>query len=99
MIGLAAIIGGCIATLGRNTAAALGGLLAYLIAVEAVLLNLKPAWRPWSLVENLSALIDGASVEINQQVRSPGAALVIIGGYVAALVLATGAVFFRRDIA
>ncbi len=99
VVGLAAIIGGCIATLGRNTAAALGGLLAYLIAVEAVLLNLKPAWRPWSLVENLSALIDGASVEINQQVRSPGAALVIIGGYVAALVLATGAVFFRRDIA
>lgn len=49
-------------------------LRAYLIAVAGVLLNLKPAWRPWSLVENLSALINGASVEINQQFRSPGAA-------------------------
>ncbi len=74
-------------------------LRAYLIAVAAVLLNLKPAWRPWSLVENLSALINGASVEINQQVRSPGAAVLMIGGYVAALVLATGAVFFGRDVA
>jgi hypothetical protein len=84
---------------GRNTGAALGGLLVYLIAVEAVLLNLKPAWRPWSLIQNLSALVNGAGVVINHQVRSPGAATVIIGGYVTAAVLVTGVVFFRRDIA
>lgn len=99
VVALAAILGGCIATLGRNTAAALGVLLAYLIGVEAVLLNLKPSWRPWSFIHNFAALIDGAAVDINHHVRSPGAAVLIVGGYVAALVLVTGAVFSRRDVA
>ncbi len=99
VVAVAAIIGGCIATLGRNTGAALGGLLFYLIGVEYVLLSVKPAWRPWSLIQNFSALVSGAAVGFNHHVRSPAAAAVIIGGYVTASVLVTGAVFFRRDIA
>jgi hypothetical protein len=81
----------------KLAAAAITAALVYL-AFQVVLLNLKPAWRPWSLIQNLSALINGAGVILNHQVRSPGAATVIIGGYVAAAVLVTGAVFIR-DIA
>lgn len=99
VVAVAAILGGCIATLGRNTGAALGGLLFYLIAVEYVLLTEKPGWRPWSLVQNLSAIVSGTAVSFNDHVRSPAAAVLIVGGYVVAAVLVTGVVFSRRDIA
>jgi ABC-2 type transport system permease protein len=57
---VAAVLGLSIATVGRNTAAALGVGFVYLAVVENLIRAFKPEWRDWLIGENVDAFIRGA---------------------------------------
>lgn len=91
-----AVLGASIAVIGRNTAAALGVVLGYIIIVEQILRGLQPGWDAWFLGENLGIVLGGS--RIDDVARSvPGAGLVLVG-YLAVVVVASGVVFARRDV-
>ena len=91
-----AVLGGSIATVGKNTTAALGFVLGYIVIVEQILRGLRPGWNAWYLAENLAIVLTGE--QLDDVVRSvPGAAL-LLAGYLAAFVAATLLVFARRDV-
>jgi ABC-2 type transport system permease protein len=96
VMGGLAVLGACIATLGRNTTAALGAVLGYLVVVESVVRGFRPGWDSWYLIENLFIALDGH--RIDDVTRSvPGSALVLLG-YLAVVVAGAAAVFARRDV-
>ena len=91
-----AVLGASIALIGRNTTAALGVVLGYIIIVEQILRGLRPGWDAWFLGENLGIVLGGGTID--DVARSvPGAALVLVG-YLAVVVVAGGVVFARRDV-
>lgn len=94
----AAIAGGAIALLTRNTAPALiGGFVVFLMA-DPILTSWKPWLDRYLVVGNTSRAYLGQAVEINGAGRAPGTAQL----YVALLVLAVVAwglwAFRRRDV-
>lgn len=96
---LAALLGLSIATLGRNTAAALGFGFAYLAVLERMLGALRPRWQPW-LFGDLAAIFVGA--QRHEEVfagRSVAEAGVILSVYVLAVFAGAAAIFRRRDVA
>jgi hypothetical protein len=52
-----ATMGASIATIGRNTAAALGIAFGYLAIVENAIRGLRPNWTPWLLGDNIIVVI------------------------------------------
>ena len=57
---VAAVLGLSIATVGRNTAAALGVGFVYLAVVENLIRAFKPEWSDWLIGDNVDAFIGGA---------------------------------------
>jgi ABC-2 type transport system permease protein len=94
----AAGMGFAIATLGRNTAAALGAGFAYIIVLENILGNSLRRWRGWLLLGNAIVFVSGhADADIPG--RSVGGAALVLGGVAAALLVGAAATFRVRDIA
>lgn len=94
----AVLVGACIATIGRNTSAALGVCFGYLIAVESILRGLRPGWVQWFLVENALAFASGESVHLADQTISALHGTWVLGVALGALVTAALVVFRRRDV-
>jgi ABC-type transport system involved in multi-copper enzyme maturation permease subunit len=91
-----AVLGASIALIGRNTTAALGVVLGYIIIVEQILRGLRPGWDAWYLAENLGIVLGDS--RIDDVARSvPGAGAVLLG-YLAVAVAASTIVFARRDV-
>jgi hypothetical protein len=95
--GLAAL-GVCLATLGRNTSAALGALFVYLIGVEGILSARVPEWRRWFLVENIARFLTARHQPAIPLDRSLVATGSLLQAYHAGSALVTAAVFRRRDV-
>lgn len=99
MTGLAAVLMGSIAMIGRNTAAALGAAFGYLMIFE----NLVRAWKPWSsrflLGENGAIFVTGADLLTASFTRSTLTAALTLTGYAAFAALLAVASFARRDLA
>lgn len=96
LTGGCAVLGGTIATVGKNTTAALAVVLGYIVIVEQILRGLRPGWNAWYLGENLGIVLTGERLE--DVVRSvPGAAAVLLF-YLAVFVAVTLVVFARRDV-
>ena len=96
---LAAGIGFAIATIGRNTAAALGAGFAYIIILENILGSSVQRWRRWLLLGNVIVFVSGH----NNGGEVPGRTVTTAGLFLAAvtvtvLVAAAGA-FRARDLA
>jgi ABC-type transport system involved in multi-copper enzyme maturation permease subunit len=91
-------LGACLATLGRNTSAALGGLFVYLVVVEAILRAQRPSWIPWFLIENLAVVLTGTSATSDRITRSTVASGLLLAAYLAAAVALTATLFARRDV-
>ena len=56
-----AAMGFAIATIGRNTAAALGAGFAYVVVLENILGNSVAEWRRWLLLGNIIVFVSGTS--------------------------------------
>ena len=94
---IAAAIGAAIATVARNTAAALGLAFGYLLIVENLLGVLRHGWRSWFFGVNAVVLVDGHRHPevLPRSVLQAGLLLGLYG--VAFLTIATSW-FARRDV-
>jgi ABC-2 type transport system permease protein len=88
-------MGLAIASVGRNTTAAMGVVFVYFVAVEQMVRGLRPGWVEWLFVENASLLISGEANTFPPLDRSVLGAGVLLAIYGAAL-LAFGLAWFRR---
>jgi len=96
---LASAVGCALASVGRNTAAALGVGFAYIAVIEPILRAVKPRWQPWFLYDNAATFLLGHRAGFTVVGRSPTSAGLVLGVYVLAALLAAGAMFVRRDVA
>src|SRR5215211_2879541 len=90
-----ATLGLSIATLGRNTAAALGIAFGYLAVVENAIRGLRPNWSPWLLGDNIIVVITNQTQNTPLAGRSALEAATLVACYTLAL-LAAALFAFRR---
>jgi ABC-2 type transport system permease protein len=109
---LAGAVGFAVASIFRNTAAAAGGMFAYMGVLEPILRAVRPRWSPWLLFDNVISFITGRSQLLAQSANgeglqfftplprplSPGSSGLLIAAYVLVLLLVALAMFGRRDV-
>ena len=95
----AATLGLSIATIGRNTAAALGVAFVYFAILESLLRAWKPQWAEWLIGDNIAIAASGESGEFDLLEHGPGRAAIVLAFYGAVAYLVSLAFFRRRDIA
>jgi ABC-2 type transport system permease protein len=95
--GLAVISAG-LATLGKNTAAALGLWFGYLVGVEAILQPLLKPITPGLLLLNIGAFFGGETVKVGEYFLDPLPGALITGAWVLVVGAVAVAVFARRDV-
>jgi hypothetical protein len=96
---IAAVVGVALATIGRNTAFALGVVFAWLAVAEGVIRGLRPGWAEYLWAENVGTAMPWKQMENAEFARGPVPALVSLVAYTAVLVLVATALFRRRDVA
>jgi hypothetical protein len=96
---LAGAMGFSLATVGRNTAAALGVGFVYLAIVETTIRAFKPQWTSWLIGPNLGAFLAGGDGADSFTGHSQGEAAILLVGYAAILFAAAVFSFKRREIA
>ena len=99
LVAVAAAVGFSMASVGRNTAAALGAGFAYFLIVENVVAGLLADYRQWLLFGNAIVLVSGQDGTGLLAGRSVVVAGVYLGTVAVALVALASAVFARRDVA
>jgi hypothetical protein len=96
---ISAGIGFAIATIGRNTAAALGAGFAYVIVLENIVGTSLEGWRRWLLLGNVIVFVSGRSEGSDVPGRSVAGAGVFLAAVAVASLLVAGGAFRRRDLA
>jgi len=92
-----ATFGLALATIGRNTAAALGVGFGYFAVVENIIRMFKPSWNEWLVGPNIALVLNGSQdMPLGHSMTTGGLLLV---GYLGVAIVAAAAVFRRRDIA
>ncbi|MEX0743866.1 MAG: hypothetical protein WD248_05845, partial [Actinomycetota bacterium] len=91
-------VGFGIASIGRNTAAALGVGFGYIVIVENLVRGLRPAWAPWLLTENAGLFLIGDPADFPQLHRSVVGAGIYLAAVAALLFAAAVAQFRVRDV-
>ncbi|HYO60683.1 MAG TPA: hypothetical protein VEU29_02160 [Actinomycetota bacterium] len=95
---LAGAFGFALATIGKNTAAALGGGMAYLLIVESLVRNYLPESSKWLLSTNIIRVIEGGAPGGVEAYTTTGAASVL-ALYAVGLLLVALWFFRRREMA
>jgi ABC-2 type transport system permease protein len=95
---MAATMSLALASLGRNTAAALGVGFGYFTVLEPLLRGLRPGWQPWFLFDNVATFLLAEPPELAGPGRSPTAAALVLAAYAGAVALVAVAAFRRRDV-
>jgi ABC-type transport system involved in multi-copper enzyme maturation permease subunit len=95
---LGTAMGLSLATIGRNTAAALGVAFGYLAIVESAIRGLRPRWQPWLLGDNIMVVITNQPQHFPLVDRSTMGAATLLACYTLALLALAVATFRRRDI-
>lgn len=91
-----AVLGVALATVTRNTGAALGISFVYLAIVEGIIRGLRPGWTAWLLGDNGSIFLIGRdNPELGRSVWSAALVLVV---WSAAFVSVATATFLARDV-
>jgi hypothetical protein len=100
LAGAASIIGGAIAMLGRNTAAALGGVFVYLTVFEGIVRGLRPTLGRVLLGDNIATLVIGRDLMAAEGgvSHTPARATVVVAVYVLGLLAVATASFRVRDV-
>jgi hypothetical protein len=96
---IVSVLGVALATLGRNTAFALGVMFAWIAVIEGVIRGLRPGWAEYLWAENIGTTAEWAQLRDAEFSRGPLLALVTLVFYAVVLVGAATIVFKRRDIA
>jgi ABC-type transport system involved in multi-copper enzyme maturation permease subunit len=96
---ISAGIGFAIATIGRNTAAALGAGFAYIIVLENIVGTSLAGWRRWLLLGNVIVFVSGQSDSGEVPGRSVAGAGVFLAAVAVASLAVAGGSFRRRDLA
>ena len=96
---LASGMGLAIATIGRNTAAALGAGFAYIIVLENILGSSVERWRKWLLLGNVIVLVSGEDAAGEVTGRTVVGAGVFLTLVALTLLVAAGTTFRTRDLA
>jgi hypothetical protein len=91
------LLGLGLASLGRNTAAALGAGFVYLAVIENLVRGLRPQWTPWLLTENAARFVAAGPAGFLGS-RTTLEAAVVVGAYAAAVFVAALVAFRARDI-
>ncbi len=99
MTALVAVLALNIATLGRNTAAALVALSVWMIALEGLVRGLRPGLARFLITENVVILVPWKALDNVEFHRTPGLALATVSVYLAVVVGITTLLFSRRDVA
>jgi hypothetical protein len=94
---LGAVLGFALATIGRNTAAALGVGFVYLAVVESLVRTHKPSWADWLIGDNASLALMGPDEVAHLGHSQLGAAFVLLA-YAGAVVALAILIFRRRDL-
>jgi len=92
------LLGLAIAMVARNTGAAIGIGFVYLAVVESLMRGLRPGWAPWLLGDNANAFVLGGDPSSLMTGRSVGEAALVLGLYVAGLLVVAAASFRARDV-
>src|SRR5687768_10411060 len=100
LAGAASIIGGAIAMLGRNTAAALGAVFVYLTVFEGIVRGLRPTLGRVLLGDNIATLVIGRDLMAAEGgvSHTPARATVVVAVYVLGLLAVATASFRVRDV-
>jgi ABC-type transport system involved in multi-copper enzyme maturation permease subunit len=95
--GLTAIVGCALATVGRNTTAALGVAFVYFAVLEGIIRGFRPGWRTWLLGDNAAQFIAGTTDQGLAKSDAEVVATLLL--YAVALVAIATAFFKGRDVA
>lgn len=99
LAGLSAMLGGALASVGRNTSAAIGALFVYAIGLEGFIGGWKPGWRTWMLGYNLGQVATGVRQATDGFIgHSVAFSAVLLAAYAAVLVFVATTLFARRDV-
>lgn len=96
---LVAVLAASVATIGRNTSAALIVLAAWTLVVERVIAGLRPQLARFMITENVATVVPWAQMEGVDFERPPLVALLALAGYLGAVVIAATTTFAGRDVA
>jgi hypothetical protein len=96
---LAAMLAVALATLGRNTAFALGAVFAWIAVVENLIRNLRPGLAPYLWGENIATVVPWRQLKNVDFTRSPTVALGTLVLYSAIFIVVATVTFRRRDVA
>jgi ABC-type transport system involved in multi-copper enzyme maturation permease subunit len=96
---LLAVVALSVATIGRNTAAALVVLSAWALFAESLVRGLKPGLSRFLIAENVGIVVPWRSMEDAPFARGPGLALLTLVCYLAGFVAVATWAFQRRDVA
>lgn len=96
---LVAVLAVSVATLGRNTAAALVALAGYALVVENLVRGLRPGLARFLVGENVATVVQWVQLDDVEFHRPPGLALATLAAYLAVAVVAATVAFARRDVA
>jgi ABC-2 family transporter len=94
----ASAIGLAVATVGRNTAAALGAGFVYLGVIEGLLRGLRPGWQRWLVGDNATLFLTGTDNRYPLLDRSMTSSGLLLLAYAAAATLVAVAWFRARDV-
>jgi hypothetical protein len=90
-------VGFAVASVARNTAAALGVGFVYLVVVEIIVASLRPGWARWLLAPNILVFLANNPNEVGYDWSALRAGLVL-AAYTAALLVLAGGWFRARDV-
>ena len=98
LAGAASVIGGSIAMVGRNTAAALGGVFIYLTVFEGVLRGLRPGLGRYLLGDNIATVLSPGGLRVEGSLLSPSRGAITVAIYVVVLLTVSTVSFRMRDV-
>jgi ABC-type transport system involved in multi-copper enzyme maturation permease subunit len=94
---IGAAIGFAIASVARNSAAALGVGFGYIVIVENLIRGLRPHWERWLVGDNAAVFITGRNAGLSFE-RSVFEAGLLLAAYASALVVVAVTAFRARDV-
>lgn len=95
---LAAGVGGAVASIGRNTTAALAAAFVELSIVEGIVRGAYPRHARWLVGENVATVLTWRPMTGVEYARGPALSALTLAGYLAVLVVGALVLFRRRDL-